>query len=70
MGLTLWFRCPVEGCSYKRAHRLEAGEAGDQSAFAKRDATLCEEHPNHPTTGVADRDTEETVVTGTPAGRR
>jgi hypothetical protein len=69
MGLTLWFRCPVEGCSYKRAVRLEVGEAEDQGAFAKRDAALREEHPNHPMTGTTDSDTEEAVATGTPVAR-
>lgn len=58
MGLTLWFRCPVAGCSYKRAIRLDPGEA-DQSGFAKREAALRDEHPNHPTTGATDRKTEE-----------
>jgi hypothetical protein len=59
MGLTLWFRCPVAGCSYKRAIRLEVGEAADQSGFAKREAALRDEHPNHPTTTTTDRETEE-----------
>ena len=54
MGLTLWFRCPVIGCSYKRAIRLEPGEA-DPSGFAKREAALRDEHPNHPTTSTSGR---------------
>ena len=58
MGLTLWFRCPVADCSYKRAIRLEPGEA-DQSGFAKREAALRDEHPNHPPTGTTERKTEE-----------
>jgi hypothetical protein len=59
MGLTLWFRCPVAGCSYKRAIRLEPGEAADQSGFAKREAALRDEHPNHPITSTTDPHTEE-----------
>jgi hypothetical protein len=58
MGLTLWFRCPIAGCSYKRAIRLEPGEV-DQSGFAKREAALRDEHPNHPTIGTTERKTEE-----------
>jgi hypothetical protein len=59
MGLTLWFRCPVAGCSYKRAIRLEPGEAADQSGFARREAVLRDEHPNHPVTRTTDREAEE-----------
>ncbi len=59
MGLTLWFRCPVAGCSYKRAIRLEPGEAADQSGFARREAALRDEHPNHPIPSTTDRETEE-----------
>lgn len=59
MGLTLWFRCPVDGCSYRRAIRLEPGEAADQSGFAKREAELRDEHPNHPTTSATAQETEE-----------
>jgi hypothetical protein len=61
MALTLWFRCPVAGCPYKKAIRLEPGEA-DQSGFAKREAALRDEHPNHPTTSTTDRKAQE--VTG------
>ena len=59
MGLTLWFRCPVAGCSYKRADRLEADEAADQSGFAKREAALRDEHPNHPIPSTTGGETEE-----------
>jgi hypothetical protein len=59
MGLTLWFRCPVAGCSYKRAIRLEPGEAADQSGFARREAALRDEHPNHPVTRTTNGEAEE-----------
>ena len=58
MGLTIWFRCPTAGCSYRRAIRLEEGEAAYQSGFAKHEAALRDEHPNHPTTRTTDRETE------------
>jgi hypothetical protein len=64
MGLTLWFRCPVDGCSYKRAIRLEPGEATDQSGFAKREAALRDEHPNHPITNAAGRNGAEVTGSG------
>jgi hypothetical protein len=48
MGTTLWFRCPVVGCSYQRTFRLGVGEEADGAAYAEREAALHDEHPNHP----------------------
>jgi hypothetical protein len=59
MGTTLWFHCPVVGCSYQRTFRLGVGGEADRAAYAERDAALHDEHPNHPTPAARDQETKE-----------
>lgn len=49
-------------CSCKTTFGLEVGEEVDSGAHAERDATLRDEHPNHPTAIATDRETQEGAV--------